>query len=73
MKTKLRTHRNKVYNNFRGLNIPEDSPECEFFIFISVDSLLDCNNKYYLHVYLGNCAYKIVKTQMKDYFDNNLF
>ena len=30
-------------------------------------------NKHYLQVYLDNCAYKIGKTQMIDYFDDNLF
>ena len=27
----------------------------------------------YLQVYLGNCANKIVNTQMVDYFGDNLF
>ena len=50
----------KVYNNFWGLNVPEDDQECELFTGISIDSLLVYENKYYLEVYLDNCAYKIV-------------
>ena len=34
-----------------------------------IDSLLVCENKYYLEVYLDNCAYKIVNKQMTDYLD----
>ena len=47
----------KVYTNFRGLNVPEDCVECESFTFISIGSLLVYENKCYLQLYLGNCAY----------------
>ena len=41
--------------------MPEDDLECESSTVISIDSLLVYENKYYLQVYLDNCAYKIVK------------
>ena len=50
IKTKIRRYGDKVYNNFRGLNIPEDDIECESFTVISIDSLLLYENKYYLQV-----------------------
>ena len=50
----------------------EDGIECEFFTVISIDSLLVYHNKFYLQVYLDNCAYKIVNAQMIDYLDGNL-
>ena len=31
IKTKIRTNDDKVYTNFRGLNVPEDDIEFEFF------------------------------------------
>ena len=34
MKTKIRTYGDKVYTNFRGLNLPEDDIECESFLLI---------------------------------------
>ena len=46
--------------------------ECASFTVISIDFLLIFENKY-LQVYLGNCANKIVNTQMVDYFGDNLF
>ena len=58
IKTKERTYGDKVYSNFRGLNVPEDDIECEYFTIISVDSLFVYGNKYRLQVYLGNYAYK---------------
>ena len=65
IKTKIRTCSDKVYTNFRGLNVPEDGVECESFTVISVDSLLAYDEKYFLRVFLDNCAYKIVNKQMK--------
>ena len=73
IKSKIRKYGNKVYTNFRSLNMSEDDTECESFTVISVDSLLFNENKYYLKGYLDNCAYKIVDKQMIDYFDKNLF
>ena len=37
IKTKTRTYSDKDYTNFRGLNVPEDGVECEFFTIISID------------------------------------
>ena len=65
IKTKGRTYSDQIYTNFCGLNVPEDVVECESFtIIISIDSLLVYENKYYLQLYLDNCAYKLVNTQM---------
>ena len=52
--------------------MPEDDWQCESFTVISIDSLLVYENKYYLQVYLDNCAYEIVN-KMTDYLDENLF
>ena len=76
IKAKIRTFGDKVYTNFRGLDVPEDDKECESFTVISIDSLLVYDKKYYLQVYLDNCAYKTncaVNKQMADYLGENLF
>ena len=59
-KKKIRTCGDKAYTNFRGLNVPEDDIACESFTVISIDSLLVYKSKYYVQVYLDNCAYKII-------------
>ena len=41
--------------------MPEDDIECESFTVISIDPLLVYEKKYYLQVYLCNCADKIAK------------
>ena len=73
IKTKIRTYGDKVCTNFRGLNVPEDDIECQSFTIISTDSLLVYDKKFYLQVYLDNCAYKIIKKQMTDYLNENNF
>ena len=45
IKNKIRTHSDKVYTNFCGLNVSEDGVECESFAIISADSLLVYENK----------------------------
>ena len=50
----------------------EDGVECKCFTVIPIDPLLVYDNKYYLQVYLDNCANKSVDNQMRDYLDNNL-
>ena len=73
IETKIRTYGDKVYINFRGLNVSEDGVECKSFKIISIDSLLVYENKYYIQVYLDNCAHGTVNTQMMDYLAQNLF
>ena len=43
--TKIKLYSNKFYANFRGLNVAEDDTECEYFKFVSIDSLLIYKNK----------------------------
>ena len=73
IKTKITTFGDKFYTNIRDLYVPEGDIECESFTVISIYSLLVCDKKYYLQVYLDNYAYKIVNKQMTDYLDGNLF
>ena len=73
IKTENRTYGDKVYTNLRGLNVPEDGAGYESFRIISIDTLLVYESRYYLQVYLDNCAYKIVDKQTIDYLDDNLF
>ena len=64
IKTKTRTYGDKVYTSFGVLNVAEDGVEYIWCTIISIDSLLVYENKFYLQVYLDNCAYKVVNKQM---------
>ena len=49
--------------------MPKDDAEGECFTVIFIDSSLVYQNKFYLRVYLNNCAYKIANKQVTDYLD----
>ena len=48
IKTTIKTFDDKVYTNFRGLNVSETDIKCESFTVISIDYLLVYDKKYYL-------------------------
>ena len=73
IKTKIRTYGDRLYANFHDINVPEDDIECKSFPVISIGSSLVYQNKYYLQVYLENCAYRVIDNQMIDYLDENIF
>ena len=73
IKTKIWTFGDIFYTNFHGLNVSEDNIKCESFTVISIDSLLVYDKKYYLQVYLDDCADKNVNKQMADCLDKNRF
>ena len=50
-----------------------DGAKCECRTIISVNFLLVYDNKFYLQLYLNNCAYKVVGKQKTGYLDGNLF
>ena len=73
IKIKMRTYGDKFFTKSRSLNVPEVGKNCESFTINSIDSLLAYENKYYLQIYLDNCSYRVLNTQMIDYLDHNLF
>ena len=69
----MRTYGDKVYINFCGLNVSEDHIACKSFQSFLLIFFIVFENKYYLQVYLDNCAYRIAKKQMTDHPDKNHF
>ena len=44
LKPEIRTYGDKVYTNFRGLNVLKEDTECKSFTAISIDALLVYEN-----------------------------
>ena len=55
------------------MSLTEDDIACESFTVIYIDYLLVYDKRYYLKVYLENCAHKIINKKMADYLHENLF
>ena len=72
MKTRIRISGDKVYANYLVLNVPKDDIESKSFEVICIDSLLVYENKYYLQIYLDNCANEIINQQMAGHLDHSL-
>ena len=70
IKTKIRTHGNKVYTDFYDLGVPEDGVECECILIISIDSIFE--KKHYLHIDFDEGPYGIVDKQIMRYLDYNV-
>ena len=66
-----RTYDDKVCTIFRDLSAPKERVECKSHTAISIDSLLNYDNNYYLQLYLRKSAYKIICNQMEDYLNDN--
>ena len=62
----VRKDDDKILKNIKPLRL-------QYFTVISIGSSLVYKNKYFLQLYLDNCAYKIVDKQMIDYLGDNLF
>ena len=72
-KNKIRRYGDKVYSNFWRLDVLENGVEYKYFTVISISSWLVYDSKYYLQIYLGNCAYNVADNQIIDYVDDNIF
>ena len=73
IKAKIGAYGDNVYTNFSGLNVPEDDIEYKSFTDFSIGYLRFYKNKFYLQVYLENCAQEIVDKQMKCYLDEFIY
>ena len=72
-KIKIKVYDDKFNTISWDLHVPEIRVIGELFTVFSIDSLLVYEKKHYLEVYLDNCAYKIVNTEMIDYLDGKSF
>ena len=65
IKTKVKTFKT-VKTLFNDDIIPEERIECECISYITVDSVLKIEKKYYPQVYLEQCKYKVKERKIKN-------
>ena len=69
IKTKVKTFSEVIKTMFDGDKIPEERVEYSCLAYISIDSVLKVDKKYYPQVYLEQCKYKVKKREMKSFID----
>ena len=70
---KISKYQIRCFTSFDDRYIKSKIKTCRHEIYINFRGLNVYNTKYYLQVYLDNCACKILSTQVIDYLDDNVF
>ena len=70
MKTKIKSHGDKVNTNFQGKKLPKNaSYKC--LSLIMLHSVVKVNKKYYPQTLLEECKCEIKKTKMENFINND--
>ena len=72
LKAKVREHDGGIRTNFLNNTTPKENMYYTCIACISIDSVMKVNKKNYPQVYLEECKYKIMKTQMTRFINVEL-
>ena len=64
IKTKVRKFDGVIKTNFLGNKVPKENMCYTCIAYVTIDSVVRMDEKYYLQVYLQECKYKIKKMHM---------
>ena len=73
IKTKIKIYGDKIYTNFRGLDVQKMIQNVNLLQSFLLILYLYSTKNITFKVYLDNCAYKIVNNQVTDHLHENLF
>ena len=72
IKAKVREFDGVIKTNFLGNGAPKENMHYTCIAYITVDSVMKADKKYFPQVYLEECKYKIKKTQMPRFINAEL-
>ena len=72
LKAKVREFDSVIRTNFLNNGMPKESMYYPCIACITIDSVINFNEKNYPQVYLEECKYRIKKTQMPKFIKNEL-
>ena len=72
LKAKGREFGGVIKTNFLNNGMPKENMYCSCIACITIDSVIDFNDKNHPQVYLEECKYRIKKTQMPKFIENEL-
>ena len=72
IKTKIKSHRNKINTNFQGKKVPKEDASYKCLSLIMLDSAIRANKRYYPQTLLEECKYTIKKNKMENLLNDDL-
>ena len=72
IKTKIKSHRDKVNTNFQDKKIPKENTPYKCLSLIMLDSVIKANKIYYPQTLLEECKYEIKKSKMENLINDDL-
>ena len=66
IKTKIKSHRDKVNTNFQGKKMPKENKSYKCLSLTMLDFVIRVNKKYYPQTLLEECKYEIKKNKMEN-------
>ena len=72
IKTKIKMYEDKVNKNFQDKEVPKENASYDCLPFITLDSVVRVNKKYYPQTLLEECKYKIRKNKRENLINDDL-
>ena len=72
IRAKVREFDSKIKTNFLGDETPKENMHCTCIAWITIDSVMRMDKKYYPQVYLEQCKYRWKKIQMSRFINTEL-
>ena len=61
LKAKVREYDGAIKTNFLGNDMPKENMHCTCIACITIDSIMDIDNKNHQQIYLEECKYRVKK------------
>ena len=72
IKTKIKTYTDIIITNFHNKKMPKEKVPCKCLSIITLDSVIESDEKYYPQAFLGECKYVQEKIKFENYTDEEL-
>ena len=72
IKTKIKTYADIIITNFHNKKMPKEKAPCKSLSIITLDSVIESDEKYYPQTVLEECKYVQEKMKFENYIDEEL-
>ena len=72
IKTKIKTYADSIITNFHNKKMPKEKVPCKCLSIITLDSVIESDEKYYPQTVLEECKYVQENIKFENYIDEEL-